>query len=85
MKEYGSQADIDLSPFGVDEIIPGFNWESKDTNLSLGVGAEFAVNEKFGIRWDASWVDRENTDLRGNPIDGEDKHIKTGLSAVIRF
>ena len=85
MKEKGSQAEIDLRPFGWDEVIPGWTWESKDTNLALGVGAEFAVNEKFGIRWDTSWVHRDNTDLQGNRIGGNDKHIKTGLSAVVRF
>ena len=89
MKEYGSQADIDLSPFhpdGSDEYnVAGWNWESKDTNIAFGVGAEFAVNEMFGIRWDTSWAQRDNTDLQGNRIGGSDKHIKTGLTGVYRF
>ena len=89
MKEKGSQADIDLSPFhpdGSDEYnVAGWNWESKDTNIAFGVGAEFAVNEMFGIRWDTSWAQRDNTDLQGNRIGGSDKHIKTGLTGVYRF
>ena len=51
----------------------------------FGVGAEFAVNEKFGIRWDTSWVQRDITDLKGIRAGGSDKHVKTGLTGVYRF
>ena len=84
MKEKGSQPD--LYGWGTDVVlIEGWNWSSSDQSLALGVGAEFEVTKKFGIRWDTSWIDRERTDLRGNKSSGDNRHIKTGLTGVYRF
>ncbi len=84
-EEYGIQGPIDLRPFGVDEVLPGWDWGSSDRAIGLGVGMEYEVDENFGIRFDTSWWQVARTNNLGEKSFGNEDHVKTGLSIVYGF
>ena len=60
--------------------VPGlFDYKVNDTVFSYGIGAEWAMSEKFGLRVDYSMM--EISDDLGNPADVE----VLALSSVYRF